>query len=96
MLEEIMALSKAEVLVPSLRQGWALPAPGSTFHSVSCETAPGKPSATIYVKDIKRGEGFPGDLVVQSLSHIFVTPWSSRPGFPLLHHVPELAQTHVH
>lgn len=35
---------------------------------------PGKPSATIHVKEIKRGEDFPGDLVIQSLSHIFVTP----------------------
>ena len=36
---------------------------------------------------------------VQSLScvRLFVTPWNcSTPGFPLLHQLPELAQTHVH
>ena len=37
--------------------------------------------------------------VVQSLTRaqLFVTPmdWSTR-GFPVLHHLPELAQTHVH
>ena len=25
-----------------------------------------------------------------------VTPWTSTPGFPVHHHLPELAQTHVH
>ena len=37
-------------------------------------------------------------VVVQSLSRVqlFATPWSSTPGFCVLHHLPELAQTHVH
>ena len=39
-------------------------------------------------------------MVVQSLSHVwlFETPWSacSTPGFSVLHHLPEFAQTHVH
>ena len=38
-------------------------------------------------------------LVIQSLScvQLFVTPRTARrPGFPVLHHLPELAQTHVH
>ena len=36
------------------------------------------------------------DDVVQLLGHVqlFETPWT--PGFPILHHLPELAQTHVH
>ena len=37
--------------------------------------------------------------VVQSLSHVrlFATPTnSSMPGFPVLHYLPEFAQTHVH
>ena len=36
--------------------------------------------------------------VVQSLSHVrFCDPMDcSTPGFPVLHHLPELAQTHVH
>ena len=38
--------------------------------------------------------------VVQSLSHVwlFATPWTtySMPGFPVLHHLPELTQTHIH
>ena len=37
--------------------------------------------------------------VVQSLSRtqLFVTPVDcSTPGFPVLHHLPEFAQTHVH
>ena len=35
-------------------------------------------------------------FVVQSLSgvRLFATPWT--PGFPVLHHLPEFAQTHVH
>ena len=35
-------------------------------------------------------------VVVQSLSHVrlFVTPWTA--GFPVLHCLPEFAQTHVH
>ena len=35
---------------------------------------------------------------VQSLSHVwlFVTMESRTPGFPVLHHLPEFAQTHVH
>ena len=38
-------------------------------------------------------------VVVQSLSHIwlFASPMDgSTPGFPVLHHLPEFAQTHVH
>ena len=39
-------------------------------------------------------------VVVQSLSHVwlFATPWTtySMPGFPVLHHLLEFAQTHVH
>ena len=33
-----------------------------------------------------------------SLSHIwlFVTQWTSMPGFPVLHYFPKFAQTHVH
>ena len=36
-------------------------------------------------------------VVVQSLScfWLFVTPWMT-PGFPVLHYLPEFAQTHVH
>ena len=37
-------------------------------------------------------------VLVQSLSHVqlFVTPWTpGLPGFPV-HHLPELAQSHVH
>ena len=37
-------------------------------------------------------------FIIQSLSHvrIYVTPWTawSTPGFPDLHHLPELTQTH--
>ena len=35
---------------------------------------------------------------VQSLSHfrLFATPWTSSPGFPVHHQLPELIQTHVH
>ena len=37
-------------------------------------------------------------VVVQSLNRVqlFATPWSSMPGFCVLHHLLELAQTHVH
>ena len=38
-------------------------------------------------------------VVIQSLSHVqlFATPWTvATPGFPVLHHLPEFAQTHVH
>ena len=28
-------------------------------------------------------------------AQIFVTPWTAAP-FPVLHHLPEFAQTHVH
>ena len=37
-------------------------------------------------------------VVVQSLSHVrLYNPMDcSSPGFPVLHHLPELAQTHVH
>ena len=37
-------------------------------------------------------------IIVQSLNHVwlFVTPWPSTPDFPVLHHLLELAQTHVH
>ena len=37
-------------------------------------------------------------VVVQSLSRIwlFATPWTSTPGFPVHHHLPEFAQSHVH
>jgi len=38
-------------------------------------------------------------FVVQSLSHVwlFATPWTATmPGSPVLHHLPEFAQTHVH
>ena len=37
--------------------------------------------------------------VVQPFSHVqlFVTPMNcSTPGFPVLHHLPEFSQTHVH
>ena len=43
--------------------------------------------------------GFPDDGVVQSLSCVwlFETPMDgSSPGFPVLHNLPELAQTHVY
>ena len=35
---------------------------------------------------------------VQSLSHVqlFATPQASMPGFPVLHHLPEFAHTHVY
>ena len=37
-------------------------------------------------------------VVVQSLSHVRLCDpmYCSMPGFPVLHHLPELAQTHVH
>ena len=37
-------------------------------------------------------------VIVQLLSHVrFCEPTDcSMPGFPVLHHFPELAQTHVH
>ena len=37
-------------------------------------------------------------VVVLSLSHVqlFVNPLRSIPGFPVLHQIPELVQTHVH
>ena len=38
-------------------------------------------------------------VVIQSLSHVglFATQWiAALPGFPVLHHLPELAQAHVH
>ena len=37
-------------------------------------------------------------VVVQLLSHVrlFVTPWTSTPGFPDLHYFLEFAQNHVH
>ena len=38
-------------------------------------------------------------VVVQLLRHawLFATPWTAaQPGFPILHHLPELAQKHVH
>ena len=37
-----------------------------------------------------------GPIVVKLISHVwlFVTPWT--PDFPVLHHLPEVAQTHVH
>ena len=44
--------------------------------------APGKPSATIHVKEIKRGEDFPGDLVVQSLSLCDPMEQHTRLSFP--------------
>ena len=34
--------------------------------------------------------------VVQSLSHVQFCDLSSTPAFPVLHHVPEFAQTHFH
>ena len=36
-------------------------------------------------------------VVVQLLSRVrlFATPWTVA-GFPVLHHLPELAQTHAH
>ena len=35
--------------------------------------------------------------VIQSPSRVrlFATPWTAAPGFPVLHHLPELAQIHV-
>ena len=37
-------------------------------------------------------------VVVKLLSHawLFVAPWTSTTGFPVLHYLPELAQTHIH
>jgi len=37
-------------------------------------------------------------VLVQSLSpvQLFATPWTAASGFPVLHHLLELAQTHVH
>ena len=38
-------------------------------------------------------------IVVQPLNPVplFMTPWiAGTPGFPILHHLPELAQTHIH
>ena len=36
-------------------------------------------------------------VVIQSLSHVLLcVTLCSIPGFPVLHHLPELAQTHVH
>ena len=37
-------------------------------------------------------------IVVQSLNLVwlFATPWTAAPGFPVLHCLPEFAQTHVH
>ena len=36
-------------------------------------------------------------LVFQSLSQLFVTPWTvAHPGFPVLHYLPVFAQSHVH
>ena len=38
-----------------------------------------------------------GFVVVQSLSHILCDPIDfSTPGFPVLHYLPEFAQTHIH
>ena len=36
-------------------------------------------------------------VVLQSLSCVWLsmTPWTAAPGFPVLYHLPELAQTHV-
>ena len=36
-------------------------------------------------------------VVIQLLIcvQLFVTPWTSAPGFPVLHYLPEFAQTHV-
>ena len=33
---------------------------------------------------------------VTQLCPTLATPWTAVPGFPVLHHLPELAQTHVH
>ena len=37
-------------------------------------------------------------VVLQLLSDVqfFMTPWTAAPGFPVLHYLLELAQTHVH
>ena len=37
-------------------------------------------------------------MVVQSFSHVqlFEAPWTSTPAFPVLHHLPEFAETHAH
>ena len=37
-------------------------------------------------------------VIVQSLSRVqlFATSWTATPHFPVLHHLPKLAQTHVH
>ena len=40
--------------------------------------------------------GCKGDLVVQSRPTVCDPMDFSTPGFPVLHHLPELAQTHVH
>ena len=31
----------------------------------------------------------------KSWAQLFATPWTAAPGFPVLHHLLELAQTHV-
>ena len=43
-------------------------------------------------------EDFSNLQLVQSLScfHLFVTPWTAVPGFPVYYQLLELAQTHVH
>ena len=60
-----------------------------------CKKRPGRGSITKH--DRGRHGGSKGRLVVtQSLSciQLFATPWTA--GFPVLHRLPELAQTHVH
>ena len=49
---------------------------------------------------LKPGGGQAIDVVLQSFSHVqlFATPRTAahHTCFPILHHLPELAQTHIH
>ena len=52
-----------------------------------------------FLRDCSRTSSLQTFSSVQLLSHVqlFVTPWGcSTPGFPVLHYLPEFAQTHVH
>ena len=61
----------------------------------------------LYLRDASASELTSNSNLVQrslifccccSLSHVqlFVTLWTSMPGFPVLHNLPEFAHTHVH
>ena len=67
------------------------------MHSVQVTNRP-KKNRLLYL-DRQNLILFINPFVVQSLSHVqlFATPIDcSIPGFPVLHYIPELAQTHVH